>query len=55
VARWLLARGVAVELGEPWRAPAGAIGDELASVVARVRALFDLPAGREPEATPAAK
>jgi hypothetical protein len=56
VARWLLARGLAVELGEPWRTPAGPLDDDLAAVVARVRALFGLPAGPPPAAaTPGAK
>jgi len=55
VARWLLARGLAVELGEPWRPPAGADDDDVAAVVARVRELFRLPAGARPGATPPAK
>lgn len=55
VARRLVARGLAVEIGAPWRAPAGAIDDDVDAVVARVRALFDLPAGRGPEASSGAK
>lgn len=55
VARWLRERGLAVELGDAWRTPTGAIDDDLAAAAARVRALFDLPAGREPEAPPEAK
>jgi len=56
IPRTLLARGLASELGEPWRAPAGpALDDDVAVVAARVRALFDLPAGGDREATSAAK
>lgn len=56
VARLLLARGLAVELGQPWRPPAGAaLADDVAAVVARIRALFPLPAGGEAGATPPPK
>jgi mitochondrial fission protein ELM1 len=55
VARWLLGRGLAVELGEPWREPAGALDDDVARVAARIRALFDLPAGPESAAAAGAK
>lgn len=56
IARTLLARGLAVELGEPWRTPVGpALDDDLDLVVARVRALFGLPPGVRAGATSAAK
>jgi mitochondrial fission protein ELM1 len=55
VARWLIAHGLATELGDPWRAPGAALDDDLAAVVARVRALFDLPAGGAPGAARGAK
>jgi mitochondrial fission protein ELM1 len=55
VGRELVARGLAVELGAPWRAPAAPLDDELAAVAARVRALLGLPAGPDPGATPDAK
>jgi mitochondrial fission protein ELM1 len=46
VSRVLRQRGLAVELGEPWRPPAAAPDDELREVAARVRALFaDSPLG----------
>lgn len=55
VARDLLARGLAVELGAPWRPPAAPPEDDVAAVVARIRALFLLPPGLESGATAAAK
>lgn len=55
VARWLIARGLAVELGAPWRPATAAIDDDVGAVVARVRALFGLPAGGGPGAPPRAK
>lgn len=39
--RLLYARGLAVPLGEPFREPSGRLGDELAPVVERVRALAE--------------
>ena len=50
VARVLLAQGLASELGAPWRTPAGPLEDDVASVVARVRALV----GEAPTAASAA-
>lgn len=55
VARWLRAHGCAVLLGEPWREPTGRLDDDLAAVVARVRALFDFPPGSDPAAAATAK
>ena len=55
VARLLLDQSLAVELGDPWHAPTAPPQDDLAAVVARVRALFSLPAGVSGEATGAAK
>jgi len=56
IARRLVARGLAVELGEAWRPPAAPPPqDEVSEVVARVRALLGLPAGGRSEATPEAK
>jgi hypothetical protein len=53
VARELLAKGLAVPLGEVWRPPASPPGDELARVAARVRALAVSPAGERAATTPA--
>ncbi len=55
VARRLIDESLAVELGQPWRAPATPADDDLDAVVARIRALFSLPAGAEAEATRSAK
>jgi hypothetical protein len=54
-ARTLLERGLASELGAPWRTPAGPPEDDLAEVVRRVRELFPTPAGGDAAATPASK
>jgi mitochondrial fission protein ELM1 len=45
VSRELRRRGLAVELGEPWRAPGAPPDDELQAVIARIRALFGSPPG----------
>lgn len=55
IGRELVARGLAVELGAPWRAPAAAVDDDVQAVVARVRALVSLPAGGNTGATLPAK
>ncbi|MEB2344142.1 MAG: ELM1/GtrOC1 family putative glycosyltransferase [Deltaproteobacteria bacterium] len=55
VARLLLARGLALELGQAWHPPARALDDDVSVVAARVRELFPPPAGAVPEATPPAK
>jgi mitochondrial fission protein ELM1 len=55
VARGLIEQHLAVELGEPWRAPTVPPDDDLERVVARVRALFSLPAGVESGAMGAPK
>jgi uncharacterized protein len=55
VARLLLAQSLAVELGDPWRAPTAPAEDDLEAVVARIRALFSLPAGVSGGATGSAK
>ena len=41
--RLLYQRGLAVPLGEPFRAPAGPLADELMPVVQRIRALLPVP------------
>jgi mitochondrial fission protein ELM1 len=41
--RVLLARGLAVELGQPWRKPEAAASDDLERAAARVRGLFAAP------------
>ena len=53
VPRLLIEHGMAVRLGEPFRAPVEPPPDELPRVVARVRALFD-PCGAPIDAAPAA-
>lgn len=55
VARRLLDQSLAVELGSPWRVPTAPPEDDLDAVVARVRALFQLPAGVGTGATAPAK
>ncbi len=55
VTRLLLEQSLAIELGDPWRAPTAPAQDDLAAVVARVRALFSLPAGVGSEAMGPAK
>ena len=37
----LVARGLAVFAGQPFREPSGAVPDDLADAAARVRAFFD--------------
>jgi hypothetical protein len=53
--RVLLARGLAVELGEPWRPATGAPSDDLERVAARVRSLFAPPGRPLSEAASALK
>lgn len=55
VTRLLLARGLAVELGQAWRPATGGLDDDVPAVVARIRTLVSIPAGGEGGATPPAK